>query len=225
MQDFFVSYVFPEFTSKVGHLRVRALDMVEKFEEADMAWPDSTRLVEMFKMVLVCMTDDCLPVRLQAALALPELVRYEEIRPIMAANVGRLMQELLKLAEETDIDALSKPTRALVTNFPDELLPFATEISMQMRDSYLRLLNEIVEMTSKLDPDAFLANDVERFDLGSESDEKCLVAMNSLQTLETLLRSVSTAPPIVAQMEAVILPILVATLEHSMVGAHIYIFR
>lgn len=78
MQDFFVSYVFPEFSSPIPHLRVRALDMVEKFEEVDMAWPDSEQLVKMFKMVMTCMTDDHLPVRVQAALALPELVRYEE---------------------------------------------------------------------------------------------------------------------------------------------------
>lgn len=54
------------------------------------------------------------------------------VRSLLSANVGRLMQELLKLSEETDIDALSKPTRALVTTFPDELLPFATDISTQM---------------------------------------------------------------------------------------------
>lgn len=149
MQDFFVAFVFPEFTSEVGHLRARALDMVEKFEEVDMAWPDSARLTEMFNKVMVCMTDPALPVRVQAALALPELVRYEEgkcmtprpgeladvpapVREGLAPNVGRLMQELLKLSEDTDIDALSKPTRALVTTFPDELLPFATGISTQM---------------------------------------------------------------------------------------------
>lgn len=78
MQEFFVNYVFPEFSSKVGHLRVRALDMVEKFEEVDMTWPDSNRLTEMFHMVMVCVTDEALPVRVQAALALPELVRYDE---------------------------------------------------------------------------------------------------------------------------------------------------
>lgn len=132
MQDFFISYVFPEFSSPVGFLRVRALDMVEKFEEQDMAWPDSKKLTEMFNKVMVCVTDEALPVRVQAALALPELVRYDEVREGLAANVGRLMQELLKLSEETDIDPLSKPTRALVTNFPDELLPFATDISTQM---------------------------------------------------------------------------------------------
>lgn len=127
--------------------------MVEKFEEVDMVWPDSNRLTEMFGMVMTCVTDEALPVRVQAALALPELIRYDEggypslfdivltrlsscchlaVRTGLGPNVGRLMQELLKMSEETDIDALSKPTRALVTNFPDELLPFATEISTTM---------------------------------------------------------------------------------------------
>lgn len=152
MQDFFINYIFPEFSSKEGHLRVRALEMVEKFEEVDMTWPDSKRLTEMFTMVMTCVTDEALPVRVQAALALPELIRYDEgktvlcsgtlkqtivdlpfvVRTGLGPNVGRLMQELLKMSEETDIDALSKPTKALVTNFPDELLPFATEISTTM---------------------------------------------------------------------------------------------
>jgi len=78
MQDFFINYIFPEFSSKEGHLRVRALEMVEKFEEVDMVWPDSNRLTEMFGMVMTCVTDEALPVRVQAALALPELIRYDE---------------------------------------------------------------------------------------------------------------------------------------------------
>lgn len=60
------------------------------------------------------------------------LTLNEKVRTGLAANVGRLMQELLKLSEETDIDALSKPTRALVINFPDELMPFACDISTKM---------------------------------------------------------------------------------------------
>lgn len=84
MQDFFVTYVFPEFKSEIGFLRVRALDMVEKYEENDMTWPDSERLEEMFSMVMTCVTDSALPVRVQAALALPELVRYEEGKRLLS---------------------------------------------------------------------------------------------------------------------------------------------
>lgn len=78
MQDFFTAHVFPEFTSPVAHLRVRALEMVEKFEEADMTWPDSDVFKQLFTRVMVCMTDSELAVRVQAALALPEIIRYED---------------------------------------------------------------------------------------------------------------------------------------------------
>lgn len=42
--------------------------------------------------------------------------------------------------------------------------------------------------------------------------------MNVLQTLETLLRSVSSAPPIVAEIEKILLPMLALTIQHDFVG-------
>lgn len=39
-----------------------------------------------------CITDSDLPVRIQAAIALPELVRYERVRERMLPNLGRIMQ-------------------------------------------------------------------------------------------------------------------------------------
>lgn len=39
-----------------------------------------------------CITDSDLPVRIQAACALPELVRYERIRERMLPNLGRILQ-------------------------------------------------------------------------------------------------------------------------------------
>jgi hypothetical protein len=159
------------------------------------------------------------------------------VRTGLGPNAGRLMQELLKMSEETDIDALSKPTRALVTNFPDELLPFATDISTTMvsvcrsnpycplahqcvfpqRDSYLRLLNEIIDARAKHDPADLLAGG-NLSDFADDADEKTIVAMNYLQTLETLLRAISTAPPIVAQLETILMPVLSLTIQHEFVG-------
>lgn len=39
-----------------------------------------------------CVTDAELPVRIQAAIALPELVRYDDIRASMVPNIGRIIQ-------------------------------------------------------------------------------------------------------------------------------------
>jgi hypothetical protein len=43
-----------------------------------------------------CVTDAELPVRIQAAIALPELVRYEDIRASMVPNIGRIIQGKLR---------------------------------------------------------------------------------------------------------------------------------
>lgn len=39
-----------------------------------------------------CITDTDLPVRIQAAIALPELVRYEKVRAKMLPSLGRILQ-------------------------------------------------------------------------------------------------------------------------------------
>lgn len=86
------------------------------------------------------------------------------------------------------------------------------------RDSYLRLLHEIIDTRAKNDPTDLLANG-NLTDALDDTDEKTLVAMNILQTLETLLRAISTAPPIVAQLETILIPVLSLTVQHEFIGA------
>lgn len=48
-----------------------------------------------------CITDTDLPVRIQAAIALPELVRYEKVRAKMLPSLGRILQgEFAILSEQ-----------------------------------------------------------------------------------------------------------------------------
>jgi hypothetical protein len=76
----------------------------------------------------------------------------------------------------------------------------------------------VVDARAKNDPSDLLASG-NLSDALDDSDEKTLVAMNVLQTLETLLRSISTAPPIVAQLETILMPVLSLTIQHDFIGA------
>ena len=80
-------------------------------------------------------------------------------------------------------------------------------------------------MRAKNNPDDLLNNATTIPTLADDSDEKTLVAMNNLQTLETLLRSVSSAPPVVAQMENVLIPVLSITLQHEFVELYDDLFE
>ena len=95
-------------------------------------------------------TDSSLPVQIAAAIALPEMVRYEEgklfplpvdevvadsrrtVRAGMVPNIGRIMEELLKMTNQVDIDALTTATRSLVTEFSVEVIPFAVDLSKSL---------------------------------------------------------------------------------------------
>lgn len=92
---------------------------------------------------------------------------------------------------------------------------------LHQRDSYLRLLHEVVDTRAKNDPTDLLAHG-NFSDALDDTDEKILVAMNTLQTLETLLRSIATAPPIVAQLEIILLPALLMTIQHEFIGQFWY---
>jgi len=62
-----------------------------------------------------CITDSELPVRIQAAIALPELVRYEKVRAKMLPSLGRILQGKHRFAiiEQTHVvDELLRFRRA-----------------------------------------------------------------------------------------------------------------
>ncbi|KWU42562.1 ARM repeat-containing protein [Rhodotorula sp. JG-1b] len=207
LESFFVQYIVPEFKSPHGFLRSRACDLVEKYESVDMVWADQNALENTLNCLMNCITDSDLPVRIQAACALPELVRYERIRERMLPNLGRILQELLKLSSEVDLDALTNTTRSMVAEFSEEVVPFALELSQSLAESYRRLLQESLE--SRNNPNE---NGVESYD-----DEKTLVMMNVLKTIEQLVSSAKDKKELVTEMEKGILPLLEATIRNQVV--------
>ncbi|GJN87375.1 hypothetical protein Rhopal_000324-T1 [Rhodotorula paludigena] len=206
LESFFVQYIVPEFKSPHGLLRFRACDLVEKFESVDMTWASQDALENTLNHLMNCITDSDLPVRIQAAIALPELVRYERVRERMLPNLGRIMQELLKLASEVDLDALTNTTRTMVGEFSEEVVPFAVELAQSLIESYRRLLQETLETR---DQDAGVG--------GGYDDEKTLVMMNVLKTIEQLVSSVREKKDLVAEIEKAVCPLLEATIRNSVV--------
>ncbi|BGP14532.1 hypothetical protein JCM10213_005180 [Rhodosporidiobolus nylandii] len=205
LEAFFIQHVVPEFKSPHGFLRYRACELVEKFESYDMTWAAQDALENTLNSLINCITDSDLPVRIQAAIALPELVRYERVRERMLPNLGRILQELLKLASEVDLDALTNTTRSMVTEFSEEVVPFAVELSQSLVESYRRLLQETLESRDKDTGDV------------NYDDEKTLVMMNVLKTVEQLVASVREKKDLVAEIEKAVVPLLDATIRNGVV--------
>ena len=206
VEYFLVRYVFPDFTSPQGYLRARACDTIEKFEQLN--FQDPNNLLTIYRHILDCMADPALPVRVTAALALQPLIRHDIIRTSMQQNIPTIMQQLLKLANEADIDALANVMEDFVEVFATELTPFAVALCEQLRDTYLRIVRELLEKESKQDQD----NEY------NDYDDKSITALGVLQTIGTLILTLESTPDVLLHIEAVLMPVIKVTLENKLYG-------
>ncbi|KAF2761125.1 ARM repeat-containing protein [Pseudovirgaria hyperparasitica] len=210
MEYFFVRHVFPEFHSEHGFLRARACDTLERFEQLE--FKDENNLVTIYKNILECMADPDLPVRVEAALALQPLIRHDLIRQAMQHNIPQVMQQLLKLANEVDVDALANVMEDFVEVFANELTPFAVALSEQLRDTYLRLARVVIER----------GNDDEN---GEYLDDKSINALGVLQTIGTLILTLESTPDVLLHLEVVLMPVITITLENKLYDLYNEVFE
>ncbi|KAI9372100.1 armadillo-type protein [Aspergillus egyptiacus] len=214
VEYFFVRHVFPEFRSPHGFLRARACDTLEKFEALD--FQDPNNLMIIYRNILESMTDSELPVRVEAALALQPLIRHDVIRTSMQQNIPQIMQQLLKLANEVDVDALANVMEDFVEVFSAELTPFAVALSEQLRDTYMRIVSELLERNaSKGEEDTY----------GDFLDDKSITALGVLQTIGTLILTLESTPDVLLHLETILMPVISITLENKLYDLYNEVFE
>ncbi|KAI5867654.1 ARM repeat-containing protein [Durotheca rogersii] len=214
IEYFLVRYVFPDFKSPLGYLRARACDTIEKFEQLN--FNDQNNLLIVYRHILDCMADTDLPVRVTAALALQPLIRHDAIRISMQQSIPTIMQQLLKLANECDIDALANVMEDFVEVFATELTPFAVALSEQLRETYLRIIRELLDKN-----DARNGDD----DFGDYLDDKSITALGVLQTIGTLILTLENTPDVLLHIEAVLMPVIQVTLENKLYDLYNEVFE
>ncbi|GAB7350629.1 hypothetical protein MBLNU459_g1192t1 [Dothideomycetes sp. NU459] len=214
VEYFFVRHVFPEFRSSHGFLRARACDTLEKFEALD--FKDPNNLLVIYRNILESMADPELPVRVEAALALQPLIRHDVIRISMQQNIPQIMQQLLKLANEVDVDALANVMEDFVEVFAAELTPFAVALSEQLRDTYVRIVRELIERNDTKEGEA---------DYGDFLDDKSITALGVLQTIGTLILTLESTPDVLAHLETILMPVITITLEHKLYDLYNEVFE
>nr|POF03944.1 putative importin [Quercus suber] len=214
VEYFFVRHVFPEFRSHHGFLRARACDTLEKFESLD--FKDPNNLTIIYRNILESMADPDLPVRVEAALALQPLIRHDPIRTMMQQNIPQIMQQLLKLANEVDVDALANVMEDFVEVFAAELTPFAVALSEQLRDTYVRIVRELIERNQSKDGEG---------DYGDFLDDKSITALGVLQTIGTLILTLESTPDVLAHLEQILMPVITITLEHKLYDLYNEVFE
>lgn len=217
VEYFFVRHVFPEFQSTHGFLRARACNTLEKFEQLD--FKDPNNLLLIYSNILKCMADTELPVRVMASLALQPLIRHEIIRNAMQANIPQIMHQLLKLANEVDVDALANVMEDFVEVFSEQLTPFAVALSEQLRDTYLRIVRELLEKNESK------AGNGDVPEYGEYLDDKSIAALGVLQTIGTLILTLDASVDVLMHLETILMPVISTTLTNKLYDLYNEIFE
>ncbi|CAK5283934.1 unnamed protein product [Mycena citricolor] len=211
MEGFILQFVTAEFSSPEPYMRAIACEVTGTFVKEGLKWTSDENLNVQSRAVAAALDDVELPVRVQGALALTEMiVLYESVRTAVAPQVGKVVQDLLKLSDETDLDILNHSMEVMVEAFQAELLPVAAQLTARLCDSYTRLIKESLETAVPVGD----STDVDSL-LASADDDKTYAAMGISKTIGTVVSSVDSSAEILAQVQEVIIPIIVYTLENK----------
>ncbi|KAJ6583909.1 armadillo-type protein [Mycena vulgaris] len=132
-----------EFSSPDGYMRAIACEVVGTVTKEGLKWTSEANLSVHFRAVAAGLDDPEFPVRVQAALALTEMIiLYDSVKTAVAPQVGKVIQDLLKLSDDTDLDILNRSMEVMVEAFQTELLPVAAQLTARLCESYLRLAKE-----------------------------------------------------------------------------------
>lgn len=87
------------------------------------------------------LTHSDLPVRVEAALALNELLGHQEAIDFLRPGLEVLLKTYLKIMDDIDFDELVKALQKLVDVYHGEIAPYAISLCTKLSDAYVRLIS------------------------------------------------------------------------------------
>ncbi|PNF26978.1 Importin-7, partial [Cryptotermes secundus] len=185
MDDMLCQYVFPEFTSPRGHMRARACWVLHYFSE--IKFKEEAVLAEAVRLTTnALLTDQDLPVKVEAAIALQMLLNAQEkAQKYVEPQIRQITLELLTIIRETENDDLTSVMQKIVCTYTEQLMPIAVEMCQHLAATFSQVL-----------------------ETDEGSDEKAITAMGLLNTIETLLTVMEDQPEIMAQLQPTVLQVV-----------------
>ncbi|XP_062851040.1 importin-8 isoform X1 [Trichomycterus rosablanca] len=191
------NYVFPLLNSNLGYLRARSCWVLHCFSPLKFHNELVLRnAVELVKQDLIA--DQEMPVKVEAAIALQTLVSNQEqakiyIRPF----IRPVMQELLHVIKETENDDLTSVIQKLICEYNQEVAAIAVDMTQNLAEIFSKVLQS------------------EEYE---ESEDKTVMALGILSTIDTILTVMEDHKEITQQLEGICLQVIGLVLQKPIIG-------
>lgn len=190
------NYVFPLLNSNFGYLRARSCWVLHSFSPLKFHNELVLRnAVELVKQDLI--EDKEMPVKVEAAIALQTLVSNQEqakvyIRPF----IRPVMQELLHIIKETENDDLTNVIQKMICEYNEEVAVIAVDMTQNLAEIFRKVLES------------------EEYE---ECEDKTVMALGVLSTIDTILTVMEDHKEITQQLEGICLQVIGLVLQKPII--------
>ncbi|CAJ0960718.1 unnamed protein product [Ranitomeya imitator] len=227
MEVFIQNHIFPLFMSELGYIRARCCWVLHSFSTLKFHNELNLRnAVELAKKSLL--EDKELPVKVEAAIAMQTLIsnqaagkcchcmesarptpetpktnslRYPHITPSPAKEhmrpyIRHVMQELLHIVRETENDDLTGVIQKMICEYSQEVAPIAVDMTRHLAEIFVKVLQS------------------EEYE---ELEDKTVMAMGILHTIDIILTVVEDHKEVKQQLEGICLQIVGLVLQKHII--------
>jgi HEAT repeat protein len=131
------NFAFQELLSPVGMLRSRACWLYSCF--ADLPFKDLEKQEVVLGCICRLMVDEELPVRIEAATALPKFFNWPKAKSKLADEIKQVLQIYIDLINLIDYEELIEALEDLVSHFSSEVRPFALDLSKCLVSAFVSM--------------------------------------------------------------------------------------
>ncbi|XP_020831465.1 importin-8 isoform X4 [Phascolarctos cinereus] len=190
------NHVFPLFLSNLGYLRARSCWVLHSFSTLKFHNELNLRnAVELTKKSLI--EDKEMPVKVEAAIALQSLIcNQEQAKEYVKPHVRPVMQELLHIVRETENDDVTNVIQKMICEYSQEVATFAVDMTQHLAEIFGKVLHS---------------------DEYEEVEDKTVMAMGILHTIDTILTVVEDHKEITQQLECICLRIIGLVLQKHVI--------
>ncbi|XP_078529891.1 importin-8 [Lissotriton helveticus] len=190
------NHVFPLFLSNLGYLRARSCWVLHSFSTLKFHNEINLRTaVELAKKSLI--EDKEMPVKVEAAIALQTLISHQDqAKEYVKPYVRPVMQELLHIVRETENDDLTNVIQKMICEYSQEVASIAVDMTQHLAEIFGKVLQS------------------EEYE---EVEDKTVMAMGILHTIDTILSVVEDHKEISQQLEGICLQIVGIVLQKHVI--------
>lgn len=192
IEDMLTMHIFSELSSSIGFLVARACWVYGQFSSIN--FTNKEHQQQVLTKICTLVQSDQLPIKFEAAVCLPKILSWEIAKNQVKNEISGVLKIYLDMINEIDSEEVIEALEDIVTQFSEQVLPFAVDLSRELNNNFLRLA-----MREGL----------------SDDDDSAMAAVSVLNTIQKIIETINDKPEELFKVSLAVQPSLEFSLSEK----------